>query len=275
MAKIEPGTDRWGAIWAKAESLRSAGKLNYVNLKVAATCGGDVAQRVIEALKAADGDGVEAGTVQTDEDTPPGKLPAQLQARWEACARTQHEIAVEVMQTLQAEQATRQTSEFTRHHAELGELHINLHATLEDVRLYSDAASDAQEKLEQSDAQNVEIQAKLTDALAKVTQVDGDLEWLREKEATAQSDRTAATVACARAEAEAEHWRRRAEPAEDALEKSRTALEAVNIRVARLEGELDAGLRAQKSLQELLQSQTDSRGARALHTHTKVAKPGK
>jgi len=275
MAKIEPGTARWDEIWAKAELLRSDGKLNYVNLKADATCGGDVAQRVIEALNAAAATGDDASTAQPDDDTPPGKFPPKFQARWDACALALHEIAVEVVQTMETEHVTRQMSEVSRHHTEVRDLRLNRDSALDDVRLYSEAASHAEERLAESKAQNVELQNNLTNALFRIVQVDGDLEMLREKETTAQSERTAATVACARAETEAEHCRRRANAAEAALEKNRTALEVANNRVARLEGELDVGQRAHQEQRELLQSLTDSRHTRATVADAKGLKSGK
>ena len=275
MAKIEPGTARWDEIWAKAELLRSEGKLNYVQIKKDAACGGDVAQRIIAAFDAAAATGGKASTGQPDDDMLAGKLPAKFQARWEASALLLHEIAVEVMQTMETEHAARQTSEVSRHHAEVRDLGVNLDAALEDVRMYSEAASDSEAKLETSEAQNVELRDTLTNAQTRCAQVVGDLESLRRSEATAQSERTAATVACARAETEAEHWLRRAEAAEGALETSRMALEGANNRVARLEGELEVGQRVHQEQRELLQSLTDSRHTRPTRADAKDPKSGK
>ncbi len=275
MEKVELGTARWGAIWAKAESLRSEGKLNYVNLKVQASCGGDVAQRVIEALKATESDGDQASTVNTDEAAPPGQLPALLQARWDACALTQHQIAVEAVRATESEHAIRQTAELSRHHAEVRDLGVNLEAALGDVSLYSKRASDAEDKLEQSEAQIVELQDNLTDALARVAQAEADIDAVRGNEATAQAERTAASIACARAETEAELWHQRVETAEDALEKCRIALEVATNRVARLEGELDVGQRAHQEQRELLQSLTDPRHTRPTRTDAKHPTSGK
>jgi len=273
MRDIIPGTDRWDEIQAHAERLRAEGQLDYVNLKKAGRCGGDVAQRIINALKADMATGVQPSAGHTNAGATVGMLPPQYQARWDACAAQQHRIAVESLETMTADQVSRLTSEVSRHHGEVRELRTNLEAALDDVEQYSTQASDAQDKLVASEADVVTLRTSLASALARCVQVAASLTTaeasLRETQATAHADRTCATAACARVEADATHWRSRAETAEGALADCRTELAAANTRAARLEGERDAGLRIQEDLRTLLQSRSDMRAARALPGATK------
>ena len=97
---------------------------------------------------------------------------------------------------------------------------------------------------------NASVREQCTDAEARLATTE---ELLRSSEAKAQSDRTEAASASARAEADAKNWRRRAEIAEGLLDACRIELATANTRAARLEGERDAGLRAQEDLRALLQ----------------------
>jgi hypothetical protein len=60
MTEIVEVTERCNEIRSHAEALRAPGELDYFNLKKRASCGGDVAQRIMKALKAEGPTGVEA-----------------------------------------------------------------------------------------------------------------------------------------------------------------------------------------------------------------------
>ncbi len=257
MTRIVKGTERWNQIQAHAETLRAKGALDYVNLKKLALCGGDVAHRIMTALKA---EGLTDGPAEAGEkaaDATAGKLPPSYQARWDVSAAEQHRIVVDAFDAMAAENVARLTAEASRHSAEIRELRENLDSALEDVDGYSTQAADAQDKLVASEAAVAELTAILAGVRERCTDAEARLatteELSRSSEAKAQSDRTEAASASARAEADAKNWRRRAEIAEGLLDACRIELATANTRAARLEGERDAGLRAQEDLRALLQ----------------------
>lgn len=257
MGRIVKGTERWNEIQAHAEMLRAKGALDYVSLKKRASCGGDVAHRIMTALKADGSTGGAAEAGENDADATGGKLPQSYQARWDVCAAEQHRIVVDAIDAMAAENVVRLTAAASRHRGEIRELRENLDAALEDVDEYSTQAADAQDKLVASEsalseltAINASVRERCTDAEARLATTE---ELFRSSEAKAQSDRTKAATAFARAEADAENWRRRAEIAEGSLDACRVELGMANTRAARLEGERDAGLRAQEDLRALLQ----------------------
>ena len=257
MSRIVKGTERWNEIQAHAETLRATGALDYVSLKKRASCGGDVAHRIMTALKS---EGLTDGAAEAGEkaaDATAGKLSQSYQARWDVCAAEQHRIVVDAFHAMAAENVARLTAEASRHNAEIRELRENLDSALEDVDGYSTQAADAQDKLVASEAAVAELTAILAGVHERCTDTEARLatteELLRNSAAKAQSDRTEAASAFARAEADVKHWQRRAEIAEGSLETCRIELASANTRAARLEGERDAGLRAQEDLRALLQ----------------------
>ena len=258
MNAIVEGMERWNVIRSHAEALRAEGKLDYVTLKQRASCGGDVAQRIMKALKAEGLTGVEADAGEKAADTPGvGKLPQPYQARWDASTAQLHRISIEALDALATEHVARLTAEASRHNEEIRELRANLEAALEDVDGYSTQASDAQDKLVANEAAMAELTASLASIRERCAYAEAGLATtaalLRSTEAQAQADRTAAATASVRAEIDVDHWRRRAEAAEASLAACRTDLAAENTRAARLEGERDAVVRAQQDLRALLE----------------------
>lgn len=238
---IDVGTERWREIWSVAQTLRSGGKLTYVNLKLGAKCSGDVANRVMLALAAehaANGE-VEACAPLTNTEVASDTFPEPMETQWvEQVARLKREV-LSGMRGQVTLAVTAHDADVTRFRGVENDLRVNLAAALDDVATYS-ASADQVDTLE---AQMAALEQQAANALTATAKTEADLtRQLGDAQSVAKVAETALTDAVAalvRAETNAEHFRARAEAAEGEVMRLRAELFDTSLRAARLEGELD------------------------------------
>jgi hypothetical protein len=238
---IDVGTERWREIWAVAQTLRSGGKLTYVNLKLGAKCSGDVAHRVMLALAAehaANGE-VEACAPLTNTEVASDTFPEPMETQWvEQVARLKREV-LSSMRGQVTLAVTAHDADVTRFRGVENDLRVNLSAALADVATYS-ASADQVDALE---AQIAALEQQAANALTASSKTEADLtRQLHDAQSVAKVAGTALTEAVTarvRAETSVEHFRGRAETAEGEVTRLRAELFESTVRAARLEGQLD------------------------------------
>jgi len=280
MQEIKPGTDRWQAIAEIAESLHRDGTLTYDRLKDRASCSGAVAQRVIKTLKEAEepASGADDSALGTRPNATADATTDPWESLWNEDAERLKRRAVQAFQSQMTQQAAMHAAAIRRLQSVQCELQVNLDSALGDVLSYSQSSSDAEIRLVESEKLVAAMHQSLSDMTTRFNQAETDLARTREdarlSAASVELTRAEMVAACARAEAEASHWRQRAEIVEDEAHLLRGAVNDARTRAARLEGELEAGTQANADLRSLLQTLATSqqRTSNAGETRSRAAK---
>jgi len=280
MQEINPGTDRWQEISAIAESLHRDGTLTYDRLKQQAKCCGAVAKRVIDSLKedAHTPTTAEGGTTPDAPDATAGLLLEPWESQWNEDSARLKRRAAQAFYGQLSQQTASHGAEIRRLQLAERELQLNLDSALEDVLLFSQSTKDAETRLAEKEEMVAALHRRLEDVTTRCSQAEADLARDREEgrlaAAVAESTRTETVMALARAETEATHWHRRAEIAEEEVQCLRKSESDARTRVARLEGEMEAGTKANADLRSLLETHATSqqRASSAGETRSRAAK---
>ena len=241
MQRIEMGTERWNAIWAVAQTLRTEGTLMYETLKRKANCSGEVAQRVMQALAtehAARGE-MDPSAPVADADSTDDAFPPLMEAEWDEQTARLKGVLLRGLRRERTVATGAHDTDLARFRTREHELRVNLAAALEDVATYSATAAHVEE-LETQVAALQQQAADVTTASAKVAaDLTRQLNDAQGSSQAAKSELTDAVEARIRAETDAQHFRGRAETAESEVTQLRTELLETALRAARLEGQLD------------------------------------
>jgi hypothetical protein len=265
MKRVEPGSDRWIELVETARLLQQRGALTYRRLRQEAGCSGEVAGRVLAALR--DDEELAAGAdgeVSLQRASSSGEaFDGPVDDEWNAAVLTLKRLVLKARRELGAQVAASRDAELRRLQEVEQELRADRDELVDDLNRANAVAQEASARADDASTALDVARRDLDELRGRCDRAEEEVGELRAKvllqQERAQADAVAVAEQLARLQVDLEAARARADRAEAETARQRDVTLEAKSAASRLEGELAATERARKELQDQVTAASASR----------------